>query len=608
MIHYPTLSPIKQKQKAINAFKGYNHNLRIGDGEFYDDMNVVSDDYPVLSVRKKRDTTNFTKPGTLLGISYFNDWLIQICSVNVLDIKRLYVYATGENADFYVDMGIIDAADTAKRTVLRFGGYILIFPDRKWVDMAKGFLLYRPHGDIDQVTEIAVTEASPITYSVCDIEGNDYIDIETTLPVNPENGDLWIDTEAVPHVLKKYSVSLKTWEVLSTYIKIQYPGISSGFEKGDSVNIDGSTVIKKGDYPIWAIKKDTDDPSNDYIVITGITDEETTQTQGTVTVSRKMPQFDYMTVAGNRVWGCRYKYVLDSQSVVARVNEIWASKLGDFKNWYYYAGTSMDSYTVSLGQDEEFTGAITLNDKPVFFREHCIHTIYGDYPSNYTLETVTGTGVQAGCDKTLATHNGYAYYLSKDGIYAFNGSYPAKLYDAFGSDKFTDPACGVFSYNKYYLTCTKDGQPYMFVHDTDTGILHRENMPQVEQMVVVDDDIFYLTGNDVYSTRYRENSTEYVEWYAESGMIDLYMAEKKYVSQIHIRMALAPQSTCRIRVQYDSSREWERAAELIGTKLTSFTIPLRMKRADHVRIRLEGTGEAHIYSLTKTFSAGSDRA
>ncbi len=605
MIHYPSLSPIKQKQKAINAFKGYNHNLRIGDGEFYDDMNVVSDDYPVLSVRKKRDSYRHNAEPLIgryyptQGITVYEDTLLQLYVHKPLLNDHLYLSYDYTQSLARMDLGETSYDETVYRQVIKFGSYILIFPDRIWVNLATDGDLFHhfDHGNIDRIVYFNPSDENPVTYALCDIEGNEYTNIETELPENPENGDLWIDTSSTPHVLKKYSLSAEIWETISTYVKITAEGLNA-FEKGDSVHLMAGP-LPEAYYPIWATGIDGDNP---YIVVTEIIDEPATQTDGYFQADVKMPNLDYMTVAGNRLWGCRYGQGR------SEINEIQASKLGDFRNWNYYAGTSVDSYTVSLGQDEEFTGAITLNDKPVFFREHCIHTIYGDYPSNYTLETVTGTGVQTGCNKTLATHNGYAYYLSKDGIYVFNGSYPAKLYDAFGRDKFTAPACGVFSYNKYYLTCTKDGQPYMFVHDTGTGILHRENMPQVEQMVVVDDDIFYLTGNDVYSTRYRENSTEDVEWYAESGMIDLYMAEKKYVSQIHIRMALAPQSTCRIRVQYDSSREWERVAELIGTKLTSFTIPLRMKRADHVRIRLEGTGEAHIYSLTKTFSAGSDTA
>ena len=51
---YPTLTELYTSRDMIDAFRGYNHNLRIADGEFYDMKNLTSSDYPVLSPRPKR--------------------------------------------------------------------------------------------------------------------------------------------------------------------------------------------------------------------------------------------------------------------------------------------------------------------------------------------------------------------------------------------------------------------------------------------------------------------------------------------------------------------------------------------------------------------------
>ena len=57
----PMLNELPRDRELINTFGGYNHKLRIGDGEFYDMENLSSDHYPVLSVRKKRGSiTNRT--------------------------------------------------------------------------------------------------------------------------------------------------------------------------------------------------------------------------------------------------------------------------------------------------------------------------------------------------------------------------------------------------------------------------------------------------------------------------------------------------------------------------------------------------------------------
>ena len=48
-MRYPTLYTKENSRQMVDAFKGYNHNLRIGDGEFFDMKNMTSDHYPVLS-------------------------------------------------------------------------------------------------------------------------------------------------------------------------------------------------------------------------------------------------------------------------------------------------------------------------------------------------------------------------------------------------------------------------------------------------------------------------------------------------------------------------------------------------------------------------------
>ena len=51
---YPYLEEMKTSRKIIDQFHGYNHNLKISDGEFYDMENMTSASYPVLSPRQKR--------------------------------------------------------------------------------------------------------------------------------------------------------------------------------------------------------------------------------------------------------------------------------------------------------------------------------------------------------------------------------------------------------------------------------------------------------------------------------------------------------------------------------------------------------------------------
>ena len=53
-MRYPELNAPAQEQLVTEAFAGYNHNLRIADGEFYEMQNLTSDYYPLLSQRAAR--------------------------------------------------------------------------------------------------------------------------------------------------------------------------------------------------------------------------------------------------------------------------------------------------------------------------------------------------------------------------------------------------------------------------------------------------------------------------------------------------------------------------------------------------------------------------
>ena len=45
---------------------------------------------------------------------------------------------------------------------------------------------------------------------------------------------------------------------------------------------------------------------------------------------------------------------------------------------------------------------------------------------------------------------------------------------------------------------------------------------------------------------------------------------------------------------------------MTGSSLRSFSMPIRPKRCDHLRLRIVGEGDAKIYSITKTVEKGSD--
>ncbi|MBO7406917.1 MAG: hypothetical protein J6V14_04745, partial [Clostridia bacterium] len=330
IMQYPALTPTMQQQLYTENFIGLDRRPRTADGAFADMWNMGGDPAPLLCTRKKRGvaTKEFENPrGVIHNNGYW--WI--------------------EGTDLYYDEDeepVISGLDnTLPKQLVKMGAYVLVFPDGVYANSMdtsdKGYInrLY--------------TAAGPVEYSLCAMDGVVYpaesLTASDTAPANPQNGDYWINTSLDTHALYQWSQAHGKWNGIATvYVKISATGIGVGLKNQDSVTVSGIEYSGQNEdlekqlkflnstHVIQAV-------GDDYIVVLGIIDQSYIQPLGGVHADRKMPQLDYVTESNNRLWGCRYGEQ-DGQVV----NEIYASALGDFRNWRKYLGTSQDSYAVSV--------------------------------------------------------------------------------------------------------------------------------------------------------------------------------------------------------------------------------------------------------------------
>ena len=96
-----------------------------------------------------------------------------------------------------------------------------------------------------------------------------------------------------------------------------------------------------------------------------------------------------------------------------------------------------------------------------------------------------------------------------------------------------------------------------------------------------------------------------LKWSFETGDLGYDNPFNKYVKRLNLRMQLDIDAMVRIEIEYDSSNEWEYVTELFATRKKSYEVPIAVRRADHIRLRLSGWGEFRLYSLTKAVEGGS---
>ena len=576
MLLLPKLNANYQTRQVTEEFRGYDHNLRIADGEWFDEQNITAARYPIFSQRKGRGiVSQLTAPQGMLA----KDALMYIDGSQLI-YNGLPVTGVTLSTD----------AEMLPKQMVSMGAYAVIFPDKVYVNTA----------DLTDCGSLEARYSVPGTVTVsvqmCRVDGSEFEvqDVGDVAPEEPVNGQYWIDTSSSVHVLKQYSEAQGMWiENISTYVRIGCTGVDMNFSVDDGVRISGlagnvqleelnndNVIIAKGD---------------DYIVITGILDEVHTQ-KGGLRVTRECPDMDFVTESNNRIWGCKYGLV-DGKTV----NEIYACKLGDFKNWRCYAGISTDSYAVSVGTDGVFTGAITHLGYPLFFKEDCIHKIYGTMPSEYAMNTTVCRGVQKGSWRSLSIVNEVLYYHSRGGVVAYDGSLPVSVSDAFGTVKYENAVAGCIAGLYYISMQDADGDWHLFTYDTEKKIWHREDATHALCFANVRGDLMYIDADTKHLISAAGVSGEPegdIEWYAESGVMGYEYPDAKYLSRYNIRVKLGAGAKLTMYLEYDSDGEWREQGTYEGS-----AIP---RRCDHLRMKLAGKGDVKIYSIARYLEGGSD--
>lgn len=583
-MNFPTLPVRPTTRQTTEVFAGYNHNLRIADNEFYRMENLTSDLFPILSPRKPRGL--YASGVNVQGMIAKDSLCYADGSCMVINGSR-------------VELGLSTEPEDCPKQLVSMGAYIIILPDKKYVST----LDFSDFGSI----EAEVTAQADVTFVPCMADGAEYVPdfVQSQQPENPENMALWVDTSAQPHSLKQYSASMDLWTGIgATYVKIRSAGIGRPFSQYDGVTLSGLAEAEsaqlqalEGAAVVYARQEDS-------LVVAGMLDGAVTGSYP-VTVCRRMPLMDFIIEHDNRLWGCRYGPDLEGNVV----NELYSCALGDFRNWSRFLGLSTDSYRVSLGSDGAFTGAITHGGHPLFFRENCLHKVYGQIPANFSIQTTACRGVRKGCGGSLAIAGEILYYKARHGVCAYDGSLPVEISGALGQQQYTG-AVGAAHGGKYYISMEKaEGTGHdLLVYDTEKGLWHREDGLAARLFCSCGDELYCAVAEGKILTLLGSGATweETVPWMLETGILGAGLPEKKYLLKLNIRMALEPGSRMHILAQYDSVGPWHDLGFVTGTDLRSFVIPVKPRRCDHLRLRMEAEGPGRIFSITKTYSQGSD--
>ena len=581
-MRFPTLSPGVQSRVVTDVFNGYDHRLKIPDGCFYDTENLSARHWPLLSTRQPRGLVRTLEaPGGLLGKG-------ALCTVEggTLCVNGLPTALTG--------------LSPGDKQLVGMGAYVLVFPDKRYCNT-------EDPADFGAM-EADFTLTGDLRYSLCDLDGNPWPDpsVAPEAPESPENAALWLEPGEGGGTLYQYSAALGVWSAVETaYVRLELTSegaLPQLFRRYDGVEIEGCEPESlNGAKILYGLGGG--EGERDYLVLVGLLPAAFTQERATLRIRRRIPDMDFVCQCRNRLWGCRY-----GRSGDETVNEIYASALGDFKNFRQYLGLATDSWTASVGSDGPWTGAVNYLGHPIFFKEDRIHTVTVSPAGGHLLEETVCRGVQRGSHRSLCVLGESLFYKAPGEVCVWQGGFPRSISAPLGEAAYTDAVGGAID-GLYYLSMRGEDGPVLFSYDTRRAVWYKEDALDVSAFAAAGGELYALergTGA-LYALRGSVGERELaLPWMAETGILHYETPDRKYLSRFHLALRMEPGATLSVLLRYDSEGEWVSGGTLRFSGLGTVTVPIRPRRCDHLQLRLVGRGGMQLYALSRILEVGSD--
>ena len=313
---------------------------------------------------------------------------------------------------------------------------------------------------------------------------------------------------------------------------------------------------------------------------------------GEVTISRTVPDLDFICESNYRLWG-------------THGNTIYSSKYSDPLNFQSFENLSNDSYAIEVGSEGEFTGCIPYASHICFFKENTLHKLYGTKPSNFQINTVNVYGVQSGSERSMQIVNEQLLYKGVGGVYAYTGGVPELISEKFGNKRYSD-AVACCDGEKYYISMKHDNNWSMFAYDVAKNIWLREDDTQAVDMTFYDGKVYYLDakGGLYYIDKTADRSD--IEWGATFCTMHETINERKGYSKFHLRMDMSAGAWLAVDIKTDNDLQWRQVYTTHNEKAKTVSIPIMPTRCDSIDIRLRGKGKCTIKTFIREFTVGSD--
>lgn len=569
---------MKNETFAVTAFHGISKNGETG--RLFDAENVCAADFPRLTVRGRRAWMREVKaPGGIHSDS----------TLAYVDNGSLYFGGTRVDG-IYLTGG--------EKTLLRLGGYLLVFPDCVYVDPSNtddsGTLnvFYRSEGDV-YVCCVDENLEEMLDYGVSSVE-----------PDGAQKGDTCaVKGSDGSYVMMRYDGA--AWRNVDSLLKISCDGIGNGFSVGDTVSCNGLENSVGDHFRIVA-------KSPEALYCEGVVPAAFTASK--VEVERSVPLFDHCAVCNGRLYGVRR----GRDRSGAWVSRIYASAPNDPFNFSPYGGGAycdVDVSGVFTAICGHGTGAVVFSESDII--EAKVKN------GEIVVSSIRGCGVENGAHKSVVSYGGAVYYKSRYGVYTYDGAYPEFISGALGEcqriDAHGSPA--ICANGKYYINLADSkSENATYVYSIGMKAWYKESATDAVAYAVRNGCVYALTPKYLilmdYSSASEADKTycaaqwypiveDTVRWSIESGRIIDAMIRNVTCTRLSMRLKLKEESSLTVGMRYDDGEVTEPLTvngELNGV----LCVPLAARPSDSASVVISGAGEATLEGIAIDYRVGGE--
>ena len=545
-------------RQLLRAFGGLNETYGCSEAEYSAGVNFSTRDFPALSTRTPRRRLR-----ALTGLNgmYHLNGLLTVCGRDV-------VYTPDDAAAPAVTK--LDAVTDGRKALVGIGTKILIFPDKLAFDTADG--------SVAALGALWTAAGKSVTFAPCDAAGKTY-QVEAfgrEEPAEPADGQLFLKVEDADHpwrydsTLEMYSKNSGSWTAIPLeYCRITAAGLGKLFRQWDTVTVQGAAAEAAGQSPelngdqiVYDVGEDwlrvRCTPQGAYFYGTLVQNAAAAQWQSMDGKQHRSVEAAQTVSMERRVPELDFVTECDNRvwGCNSRENVIYGCKLGDPTNWFSYRGVAKNAA------------------------------------------------------RSLCVLNETLYYLSPDGVMAWDGSLPTKVSGALDAAKLSNvqSAVGGALDGRYYLHISRE-DARLLVYDTEKGLWSEEDVCSCD-MTSTGGQLYLWDGQALWAA----DPTREPDWQTTDGVetdipfelvtgdVGLDGTEQRYLSRLTLRLDAECTSTVEVAVSYDGGA-WETVASLAAQgSRRSYDLPFVPRRCGSLRLRLRGKGQITLRGLVRTIA------